>query len=184
MDAVKTSPAHRSARERRDNVLDAAVAEFAVGGLHGTSTEAIAARAGISQPYVFRLFGSKKGLFLAAVERGFDRVESIFRQVAEQGGDDLLPRMGKAYVALLAQREELLLQLQAYAACADSDVTAVAQRRYGALYRYVEQVSGASEQEVRTFFAHGMLLTVAAAIKLPDLVQTEGWAMRCLDYDR
>jgi len=165
-------------------VLDAAVAEFAIGGLHGTSTEAIAARAGISQPYVFRLFGSKKELFLAALERGFDRVARDFSRAAGAGGPDALKRMGQAYIHLLAQREELLLQMQGYAACSDPDVAELMRRRYGELYRYVEQASGADEVTVRDFFSEGMLLNVAAAMDLPRLLGKESWVQRCLGSKR
>src|SRR5258705_13960667 len=63
------------AAERREMVLEAAVPEFAAGGLAGTSTEDVARRAGISQPYLFRLFPTKKALFLALVGRCFRRVE-------------------------------------------------------------------------------------------------------------
>src|SRR5438445_13604741 len=100
------------AAERREAILEAAMAEFARGGLHGTATEAIARRAGVSQPYVFRLFGTKKALFLAAVERCNQRVLSAFREAAaeaERAGGDRWAAMGLAYVALLADRDELLL---------------------------------------------------------------------------
>ena len=71
------------ATERREMVLEAAVAEFAAHGLAGTSTEDVARRAGISQPYLFRLFPTKKALFLALVERCFRRVR---RRVHGRGG--------------------------------------------------------------------------------------------------
>src|SRR5215468_247734 len=108
-----------SASERREAVIRAAVAEFADGGLHGTSTEAIARRVGVSQPYLFRLFPSKKAIFLGAVERCFDRVEAAFREAVE-GAEEALPAMGKAYNALLDDRQMLTLQLQGWAAaCQD-----------------------------------------------------------------
>src|SRR6266571_6871148 len=90
-----------TAGERREEIVTAAMAEFALGGLNGTSTEAIARRAGVSQPYLFRLFGTKKDLFLAAVERGFDRVEAAFRRAAEAHPENVLEAMGKAYGTLL-----------------------------------------------------------------------------------
>src|SRR2546429_4573145 len=107
-----------SAAERREQILQAAVSEFAAAGLHGTSTDAIAERAGISQPYLFRLFGTKKGLFVAVVERCFDRTQDTFvgaAEAAEPGQE--LEAMGKAYIDLLAAREGLLGQMQIYASC-------------------------------------------------------------------
>jgi len=182
---VEPEARHRmSAVERREEILEAAVAEFAVKGLHGTSTESIASRAGVSQPYLFRLFGTKKGLFLAAVERGFDRIQSLFGEAVAASPDDWMARMsaiGDAYWGLLERREDLLMQLQSYAACSDPEVAAVVRRRYGALYEYAEAVLDAPEDKIRDFFAHGMLLNIAAAMDLPQLAKKEGWAQRCID---
>src|SRR2546428_9919981 len=82
--AKKAGDLRHTAEERRAEVLQAAVAEFALHGLHGTSTEMIARRIGISQPYIFRLFPSKKELFLAAIDQCFDRVEAAFRNPARK----------------------------------------------------------------------------------------------------
>jgi AcrR family transcriptional regulator len=169
-----------SADERREEILNAAVSEFALKGLHGTSTDTIAQRVGISQPYLFRLYRTKKDLFLAAVERSFDRVTDLFRLTAESNPDAPLPAMGLAYKNLISHREELLLQMQSYVACVDPEIQAVVRRRFAELYRFVEDVSGADEEVVRIFFAQGMLFNVAAAIDLPALIATEGWAGRCL----
>ncbi len=169
-----------SAEERREEILNAAVSEFALKGLHGTSTETIAQRVGISQPYLFRLYRTKKELFLAAVERGFDRVAEMFQVAAESNPKAPLVAMALAYKELLSQREELLLQMQSYVACVDPEIQVVVRRRFAELYRFVEEVSGADDELVRQFFAHGMLLNVAAAIDLPALLATEGWAERCL----
>ena len=68
------------AAERRDALIDAAVHEFAHGGLHGTPVDRIARHVGVAQPYVFSLFGSKRELFLAAVERGFELVGKCSRR--------------------------------------------------------------------------------------------------------
>jgi AcrR family transcriptional regulator len=169
-----------SAEERREEILDAAVSEFALKGLHGTSTETIARRVGISQPYLFRLYGTKKELFLAAVERGFSRVRDAFRLAAEQHPDQPLQAMGEAYKGLLQHREELLLQLQSYAACSDPDVEHVVRTHFADLYRFVEQTPGVDPADVPDFFAQGMLLNVAAAMNLLSIIPFEAWAQRCL----
>src|SRR5215207_2360571 len=89
----------KSAEERREEILEVAVRHFAFGGLHGTSTEAIAREAGISQPYLFRLFRTKRELFLACVDRSNERILAVFRRVAaEAAPDERLHLMGKAYV--------------------------------------------------------------------------------------
>src|SRR5215475_15924414 len=94
-----------SADERRELVLEAALSEFAVGGLAGTSTEDVARRAGISQPYLFRLFPTKKALFLTLVERCFRQVADAFEAAAAaRVGEDALDAMGDAYHKLLEDR--------------------------------------------------------------------------------
>jgi AcrR family transcriptional regulator len=167
---------------RRDEILDAAVAEFAVTGLHGTSTESIARRAGVSQPYVFRLFGTKKALFLATVERGFDRILAEFGACLERARAEGLPPldvMGSRYIELLDDRAQILLQMQAYVACSDPDVRAVVQRRYGELFEWLESVEP-DPALVQSFLSTGMFLNVAAAIDLPALFDSAAWAGRCL----
>ena len=56
-----------TAQQRRDQIVDAAVHEFAQGGFDGTPAAVIAPRAGVSQPYLFALFGMKRNLSIAAV---------------------------------------------------------------------------------------------------------------------
>lgn len=66
-----------TAGQRREMVLQAALIEFAARGLDGTSTQGIAERAGISHPYLFRLFPAKKALFLVVVRRCFQQVTQV-----------------------------------------------------------------------------------------------------------
>src|ERR671936_1870526 len=164
--AVTTS--RKTAEERRESVLEAALEEFAARGLDGASTEAIAAKAGISQPYVFRLFGTKKELFKAVVSRCFRETLGLFQRAAEgKRGEDALAAMGDAYVnQLLPDRTRLQAQLQAYAACEDDEIRQVVRDGYGDLVAYVERVSGLPSEDVARFFAYGMLLNVVAAMDL------------------
>src|SRR5690349_2075212 len=117
------SPTTRmTAPERRTQILEVAAHEFADGGLRGASIDAIAGAAGITQPYVFRIFGSKKALFLEVVAGSFTQLTESMRTAAEgQDGLDALAAMGARYNALLADRTALQLQLQAYAACGDPE---------------------------------------------------------------
>jgi AcrR family transcriptional regulator len=159
----------QTAEERREAVLEAARHEFARHGLHGASTDAIARRAGISQPYLFRLFGSKKELFLAVNDACFARTLETFRAAASgKSGKDALEAMGDAYRRLIGDDRSMLQgQLQAYAASVeDEDIRASAAQGYGRLVDYVETVSGADRPTITRFFATGMLLNVLAALEL------------------
>ena len=140
-----TTTKRKSAEERREAVLDAALVEFAEHGLHGGSTEAIAAKAGISQPYVFRLFGTKKSSSWPSINRCFRETLDVFQRAAEgKRGEEALEAMGKAYMELLNDRTRLRGQMQAYASCDDPDIRAVVRAGYGDLVTYVERVAGPS----------------------------------------
>jgi AcrR family transcriptional regulator len=164
-----------SADERRAAIVAAGVDEFAAKGLAGASTDVIARRAGVSQPYVFQLFGTKKDLFLAVVTRCFERTRVAFEAAAdrydrgeltETDCDSALDAMGAAYMQLLADRTLLLAQLQAYAACSDPDVQVTVRGAFARLHRFVAERTGASDEDIHHFFAEGMLLNVGAAVQL------------------
>jgi AcrR family transcriptional regulator len=166
------------AAERRELVLEAAVAEFAAHGLAGTSTEEVARRAGISQPYLFRLFPTKKALFLALVERCFRRVEDAFTAAAgDLTGDEALAAMADEYERLLDDRTLLLLQMQIYAACGDAEIRDATRAGFKHLWEMVERITGLPFQTVVDFFAVGMLMNVAAAMDLPAV--DERWTRWC-----
>jgi AcrR family transcriptional regulator len=166
------------AGERREMVLAAAVAEFGAHGLAGTSTEDVARAAGISQPYLFRLFPTKKALFLALVDRCFRQVAATFEAAAaDRVGDEALEAMGDAYHELLQDRTLLLLQLQAYAACDDPEIRDATRTGFKHLWALVERLSGLPYERVVMFFAMGMLMNVAAAMDLPAV--DERWTRWC-----
>jgi AcrR family transcriptional regulator len=171
------TPAPRStAAKRRTELLAAAMSEFALGGLNGTSTEAIAQRAGISHAYLFRLYGTKKQLFIACCERCFERIRETFVDAAIGAApQERLASMGQAYIDLLADRELLLAQMQLYAACGDPDIRDIARRGFQMLRSEVARLSGSSGEDMYRFFAQGMLINVAASIDFPDLSDPERW---------
>jgi AcrR family transcriptional regulator len=176
-----TSSERKSKDERRAEILDAAMEVFAEQGYQGASTEEIARRAGISQPYVFRLFGTKKDLFIAVDIRCFRQTLEIFQRAAEgKRGEEALHAIGEAYGELLAtNRTYLRGQMQAYAACDDPEICAVVQNGFGDLVTYVERVSGADPATISAFFAKGMLMNVLSSMHLND--PTEPWAIRLLE---
>ncbi len=165
----------KTAEERREQILEAAIAEFSARGLRGASVEDLAARVGVSQPYVYRLFGTKRDLFLAATGRVCDRVQEAFRQAAEADPENALEAMGRSYNLSLFRREDMLMLLQGFAAADDPEVREAVGERYAGLWRFVQNASGASEEEVWRFFATGMLLTVDAAIGLMPRLGKKKW---------
>ena len=170
-----------SAAERRDAVLDAALVEFAESGLEGTSTEDIARRAGISQPYLFRLFGTKKELFRGVVARCFRETLETFQRAAEgKRGEEALHAIGQAYMEHLeGDRTWLRAQMQSYSAAQDPEIRAAVRAGYGDLVAYVRRVSDADWPTVWHFFATGMMLNVLASLEVND--DPEPWMRDLLD---
>ena len=180
------------AAQRREELIAAAVHEFAHGGLHGTPVERIARRVGVAQPYVFSLFSNKRELFLAALELSFQRVAGMFERAArdyregraEGDCEDALDAMGRAYKSLLlSDRDYLMLQHQAYAACDDEAVRACVRHRYAQLVALAGELSGAEPERLDDFFRHGMALNVAAALGVEDLSAGCEWVRAELHTD-
>jgi AcrR family transcriptional regulator len=161
--------ARSSSEERRQQVIEAAVKEFAANGFHATSTSAIAKRAGISQPYIYALFANKHELFLAVTRHVVDRIRRSLTDAARGGSDPMerLTAMGNAYIALLADRDEILCQMQAHAAAGDPALREPVRDEFMRLVEDVRRISGAEREQVVEFMATGMLLNVAAALELP-----------------
>ena len=162
-----------SAEERRESVVLAAVSEFARGGYNGTSTQAIATRVGVSQPYLFRLFPSKKALFMAAVTRCLEDTIAVFEVAGEDlAGVEALDAMAEAYLGLITDREKLLMQLQVYVSSGSEDLDEADREQvrllWGRLWDTVAIRTGADVQEVTSFFAHGMLINTLVAMGVPE----------------
>jgi AcrR family transcriptional regulator len=169
-------PGRQTAEERRTAVLAAAITEFARSGYAGTSTETIAARAGISQPYLFRLFGTKKDLFVATYDLVGLRIINELTAASEGlEGEEAKIAMGEAYLELMQDPEMLQVQLHGFAAApADPDIARSCRRTFEVLAGVFHDRTHLSDDELRGFFAMGMLINVMSAIDL--LSVPEPWA--------
>jgi AcrR family transcriptional regulator len=158
----------QTADERRTAVLAAAITEFARSGYAGTSTDAIASRAGISQPYLFRLFGTKKDLFIATYDLVGDRIIRELTKAAEGlDGEDALHAMGEAYLELMQDPDLLQVQMHGFAAaCGDADIARSCRRTFEVLWHLIDEQLGLDEEAVRQFFSAGMMINVMTAIDL------------------
>jgi AcrR family transcriptional regulator len=188
---TKTEPRRRvPAAERRDALIEAAVHHFAHGGLQGTKVSAIATDVGVAQPYVFSLFPTKRELFLAAVDRCFEKVSALFEEAAEEyersgpqePEEDQLKALGHAYMSRISENpDQLLLQLQAYAACGDDPGIQVAVRRnYARLVDLCRRLTGVDDERLDQFFQMGMWCNVAAALGIEDFSTESGWVEKSL----
>lgn len=183
-----------TAAERRDALIDAAIKEFAVTGLHGTPVERIARRVGVAQPYVFSLFQTKRELFIAAFERCFERVGDVFTQAVQatqpvspaggqatsaatdgghdHPGDPALRAMASSYVQMLrSDRSMLMLQLQSYAACDDAVIRQHVREAYESLRQRIRALSSCDDEELHRFMSSGLYLTAQAAMGATDRIE-------------
>jgi AcrR family transcriptional regulator len=174
---MASAPTRRSAEERRREIVEIAISHFAQNGYNGTSTDQVAREAGISQPYLFRLFGTKRELFLACNAAMHDRIAAAFEEAARGlPEEERMKAMGDSYNALLADRNALLFQMQSYAACSDPEIQAHVREGYRDLVEFVMQLSGAEPHEVWQFFSFGMLLNVIASLNLEAIADDVEWA--------
>lgn len=162
-----------SADERREDVIRAAITEFAHGGYDGTSTAAIATRVGVSQPYLFRLFRDKRAIFLAAARRCTDEIRERFDAVSEGlSPDGAFEAMAEAYSGLTADRDRLLFQMQMYVAAAtaqesgDTEFAADIRSAWTRLWDLVNDRLGGPER-TGAFMGTGMLINVLLAMGYP-----------------
>ncbi|WP_330298058.1 TetR/AcrR family transcriptional regulator [Streptomyces sp. NBC_00503] len=169
--------ARMSAEERRESVIRAAMSEFARGGYYGTSTEAIAKRVGVSQPYLFRLFPNKQAIFLAAATRCMEDIRHVVEGAAkahEGDSEGMVEAMGAAYMQLIAEHpEKLQMQLQTYVTVSAAE--AAGEPAFGEMVRAawmelwdtLHVPLGADAKETTTFLAFGMLISVQVAMGFP-----------------
>ncbi len=177
---MTTTAPRQTADERRSAVLDAATREFARKGLHGASTDDIARAAGISQPYLFRLFGTKKELYLATARRTVDELYEVFAAAARgKTGMPALQAMGDAYETVMADRDRLMLMLKCWASCDDPEICEGVRRAWRDLVDLAERASGESPEAVSTFFSKGALLTVLMAMDA--FTRPEPWSNRLIE---
>ncbi|WP_186768117.1 TetR/AcrR family transcriptional regulator [Streptomyces qinzhouensis] len=163
-----------SAEERRESVVRAAISEFAVGGYNGTSTEAIARRVGVSQPYLFRLYKNKRELFLAATRRCMEDMVGVFADALKESPDgDPEAVMAAAYFRLIGDREKLLMQMQVYVAVAtaeaagDAEFGETVRRSWLEIWDLASGALGGDREVAGRFISYGMLINTLVALGFP-----------------
>jgi AcrR family transcriptional regulator len=167
-----------SAEERRAQVLAAAARAFARTGYAGTSTDAVAKEAGVSQPYVVRMFGTKAELFRAVFAAALDAILVTFAEEFDRidadphapGPEDeeYWDRLGRAYGELVLDRDRLLVMMHGFTAGATPEIGAYARAAMAKIYQLIRDRSGCPPERAREFIATGMLLNVLLAMQAPE----------------
>ena len=161
-----------SGEERREEIVLAAMRLFAERGYAGATTDAVARAAGISQPYVVRLFGGKQALFVAVVDAAFNAIAAALTDVPRTASpDERLAIMREVYREITERRELALVIVQALGVAVDDDeVRHVVQAHVRSLHKTVWSAAGGDTDRVREFFGVVMLLNAVAAIDVPELL--------------
>lgn len=168
------------AEQRRAQILAAALKEFSHKGLHGGSTVTIAKDVEISHPNLFRLFSTKKELFIAVLERTFATVGREMLIAGEAAEADPLQTMSDRWGVLMENRELMLMMLQGYAACEDPDIRDLMHRSTQEIFERIEALRGVNEDQAHDFIAAGLLYMVAASMDLPARAADDPWAEKFL----
>jgi AcrR family transcriptional regulator len=168
--------------ERRQLVLEAATAVFGQRGYAGTTTDQVASAAGVSQPYVVRMFGTKEKLFLAVLNRALDTLMAAFRHAATETSDiPVHERLGLAYADLLTDRGLLLSLMHGFVLGSDPEIGQTARCGFLEVYNFLKVDAGMSPQQASDFLAHGMMLNTLVGIRMTDEYQTNPDARELLE---
>lgn len=128
-----------SAVERRQAVLDSACEVFSAASYRGATTADIAEAAGISEPILYRHFGSKRDLYLACLDEAWSSFRVVCEDAVAADPEKCLGAIADAYMAKSRKIRVIDLWIQALNEAAEDKVIASAVRR---------QI-----REVRDFFA-------------------------------
>jgi TetR/AcrR family transcriptional regulator len=168
--------------DRRELVLRAATEVFGERGYAGTTTDRVATAAGVSQPYVVRIFGTKEKLFLAVLQRALNTLMSAFRRaLAEESDVSVGMRMGAAYVDQLQDRGLLLSLMHGFVLGSDPEIGKLARCGFLEVYRFLKDEAGFEPEEAGNFLAHGMLLNTLVGIRMTDDYESDPDARELLE---
>lgn len=169
------------AEDRRELILEAAAGVFGDYGYFGTTTDQVARAAGVSQPYVSRMFGTKEQLFLEVLDRSLRTLIAAFRgEIARGTGPDLMHRLGRVYVDLVGDRGLLLSLMHAFVMGSDPAIGGAGRAGFLEVYELLRTEAGFSTEQVREFLANGMLINTLVGLRMSDEYDTSALAKECL----
>ena len=169
------------AEDRRELVLTAAMEVFGDNGYIGTTTDMIARAAGVSQPYIVRLFGTKEKLFLEVMQRALDRLFETFEKALPGDPETVGRRLGLAYVELLNDRGLHLSLMHAFVSGNDPVIGKAAREGFISVYKYLREFGGFTGPETETFLAHGMLINTMVGLRMTEVYGADPVARELLD---
>ena len=180
VESAPTAPRMKAA-DRRELILEAATAVFGAKTYVGTTTDEVARAAGVSQPYVVRLFGTKEKLFIEVIDRAYERMIGAFRSALPGDPEGLGRRMGTAYTDLLVERGMLPVVANSTALGGEPQIGRVARAGFSRIWRFLRDEAGFSPEQAREFIATGMLINTIVGLRLTGDYGDEVSATEVLD---
>lgn len=169
MSSVTEKTTRMRAEDRRELLLQAATSVFGDYGYHGATTELVARAAGVSQPYVVRVFGSKETLFLEVLGRALDRLLATFSAaLAVQDGRPVTARLGAAYAELITDRGLLLSLMHGFVLGREERIGQAARAGFKEVYHFLRHDAGLDQDEADRFLGGGMLLNTLIGVRMAD----------------
>jgi AcrR family transcriptional regulator len=173
--------------DRRELILEAATIVFGERGYVGATTDAVARAAGVSQPYVVRMFGTKEALFLEVLHRSLDKLLTTFRTAIadptppRDADDTLMHRIGSSYAEMLVDRGLLLSLMHSFLLGADPVIGAAAREGFLQVYRLLRDEAGFSAEQADQFLSHGMMMNTMIGLRMADVYSGDASAHELLD---
>ncbi|MFC4302497.1 TetR/AcrR family transcriptional regulator [Cohnella boryungensis] len=167
------SPKEEIAANRKEQILNSAVILFASQGFYKTTTAHVAEAVGVTQPYVFHFFKTKEQLYLAVLERAYERLLRAFSAV-EAPPDVIVHRMAEAFNTLMdSYRNEILLLMQCFTT-PEPGVRQFVQNGFSLIYETVKARFAAAGvpkagEEASFFISCGMIITLSEVLEMPKL---------------
>jgi AcrR family transcriptional regulator len=127
-----TTSVRLPASERRQAILETAIDVFAAGSYRGCTTAEIARAAGVSEPILYRHFGSKRELYQAALDNLWDRVHEGWERAiaAEPDPKRWLGAITQAHLTLSRKTVLAELWVQALSEAGEDDELKTHLRRH------------------------------------------------------
>jgi AcrR family transcriptional regulator len=133
-----TAPKRLTAEARRQAVLDTACRVFSRSSYRGATTAEIAREAGISEPILYRHFGSKRDLYLACLDEAWRSFRAVSEQAIADDPEQCLGAIADAYMIKGKKLRVIDLWIQALNEAGDKVIASAVRKQI---------------REVRDFFA-------------------------------
>lgn len=136
-----TSVRHRlPAVERRQEILETASRVFSKSSYRGSTTAEIAREAGITEPILYRHFGSKRELYLACLDDAWATLRAVAEQAIAESPDSCLGAVTDAFVAKKARVKLVDLWIQGIGESDDPVIADALRRQIREVHAFVAEL--------------------------------------------